>query len=98
MPPYITTIRAHESGPDGTPNPTYRCSLPRLLPAGTVPACAEAGVLGAPAGVAGSLAALEALRAIVGFGEPLVGRLLMIDARSMRFETSSAALGLRKIR
>jgi adenylyltransferase/sulfurtransferase len=54
-----------------------------------VPACAEAGILGALAGVAGSLAALEAIRAIVGFGEGLVGKLLMIDARSMRFETLS---------
>jgi adenylyltransferase/sulfurtransferase len=43
--------------------------------------------LGALAGVAGSLAALEVIRAIVGFGEGLVGKLLMIDARSMRFET-----------
>lgn len=85
----VTTIRAHETGPDGTPNPTYRCLFPEPPPAGTVPACAEAGVLGALAGVAGSLAALEAIRVIVGFGEGLVGRLLMIDARSMRFETLS---------
>ena len=59
----------------------------RSPPAGTVPACAEAGVLGALAGLAGSLMALEVLRAIVGFGEPLVGKLLMIDARALRFET-----------
>jgi adenylyltransferase/sulfurtransferase len=52
-----------------------------------VPTCAEAGVLGALAGVVGSLMALEVLRAVVGFGESLVGRLLMIDARAMRFET-----------
>jgi adenylyltransferase/sulfurtransferase len=52
-----------------------------------VPACAEAGVLGALAGVVGSLMALEVIREIVGFGEGLVGRLLMIDARAMRFET-----------
>ncbi len=85
----VTTIRAHETGPDGSPNPTYRCLFPEAPPAGSVPACAEAGVLGALAGVAGSLAALEAIRVIVGFGEGLVGRLLMIDARSMRFETLS---------
>jgi adenylyltransferase/sulfurtransferase len=83
----LTTIRAHEQGPDGRPNPTYRCLFPESPPAGTIPACAEAGVLGALAGIAGSLAALEVIRAIVGFGESLVGRLLMIDARSMRFET-----------
>ena len=70
-----------------TPNPTYRCLFPEPPPAGTVPTCAEAGILGALAGVAGSLVALEAIRAIVGFGEGLVGRLLMIDTRSMRFET-----------
>src|SRR5204863_333439 len=63
---------------------------PALLypaPAGTVPTCEQAGILGALAGVAGSLAALEVIREIVGFGEGLVGKLLMLDARSMRFET-----------
>jgi adenylyltransferase/sulfurtransferase len=83
----ITTIRAHERAADGTPNPTYRCLFPEPPPAGTVPTCAEAGVLGALAGVLGSLMALEIIREIVGFGEGLVGRLLMLDARSMRFET-----------
>lgn len=87
----LTTLRPHESGPDGTPNPTYRCLFPEPPPPGTVAACAEAGVLGALAGVAGALAALEAIRAIVGFGESLVGKLLMIDAFSMRFETLSYA-------
>jgi adenylyltransferase/sulfurtransferase len=52
-----------------------------------VPACAEAGILGALAGVIGSMAALEVIREIVGFGEGLVGRLVMFDARAMRFET-----------
>lgn len=83
----LTTIRAHERDPDGTPNPTYRCLFPEPPPAGLVPACAEAGVLGALAGVMGSLMALEVIRAIVGFGQGLVGRLLMVDARSMRFDT-----------
>ena len=54
-----------------------------------MPACAEAGILGALPGVLGSLMALEVIREIVGFGEGLVGRLLMVDARSMRFETLS---------
>jgi adenylyltransferase/sulfurtransferase len=83
----LTTIRAFERGPDGTPNPTYRCLFPEPPPPGTVPACAEAGVLGALAGVVGSLMALEVIREIVGFGDGLVGRLVMIDARAMRFET-----------
>jgi adenylyltransferase/sulfurtransferase len=83
----VTTIRAHEKRPDGTPNPTYRCLFPEPPPAGAVPACAEAGILGALAGLVGSLMALEVIREIVGFGEGLTGRLLMIDARAMRFET-----------
>jgi adenylyltransferase/sulfurtransferase len=85
----LTTIRAHETRADGTPNPTYRCLFPEPPPAGTVPACAEAGILGALPGVLGSMMALEVIREIVGFGEGLVGRLLMVDARSMRFETLS---------
>jgi adenylyltransferase/sulfurtransferase len=83
----LTTVRAHEKDEDSNPNPTYRCLFPDAPPSGTVPTCSEAGILGALAGVAGSLAALEVIRAIVGFGEGLVGRFLMIDARGMRFET-----------
>ncbi len=83
----LTTIRAHERGADGRPNPTYRCLFPEPPPPGSVPACAEAGILGALAGVIGSMTALEILREIVGFGEGLVGRLMMLDARAMRFET-----------
>jgi adenylyltransferase/sulfurtransferase len=83
----LTTIRAHETGPDGAPNPTYRCLFPEPPPPGSIPACAEAGVLGALAGVMGSLMALEVIREIVGFGDSLVGRLLMVDTRSMRFDT-----------
>jgi adenylyltransferase/sulfurtransferase len=85
----LTTLRAHERNKDGAMNPSYRCLFPEPPPAGTVPACAEAGILGALTGVMGSLMALEAIREIVGFGEGLVGRLLMIDARAMRFETLS---------
>ncbi|WP_454683439.1 HesA/MoeB/ThiF family protein [Ancylobacter moscoviensis] len=83
----VTTLRPHEKAANGTPNPTYRCLFPEPPPAGTVPTCAEAGILGALAGIAGSLVALEAIRAVTGFGDGLVGRLLMIDAKSMRFET-----------
>ncbi|SCZ10370.1 HesA/MoeB/ThiF family protein [Microvirga guangxiensis] len=84
---YLTTIRAHETGPDGRPNPTYRCLFPSPPPPGAVPTCAEAGIIGALAGVMGSLMAMEVTREIVGFGESLVGRLLMVDARGMRFDT-----------
>ena len=83
----LTTLRAHERRADGTPNPTYRCLFPEPPPPGSVPACAEAGILGALTGVLGSLMALEVIREIVGFGEGLTGRLVMLDARSVRFET-----------
>src|SRR6201990_3513089 len=83
----LTTIRAHETNEQGEFNPTYRCLFPEAPPPGTLPACGAAGVMGALAGVLGSMMALEAIREIVGFGDGLVGRLLMIDARAMRFET-----------
>ncbi|MBV9556624.1 MAG: molybdopterin-synthase adenylyltransferase MoeB [Pseudolabrys sp.] len=81
----LTTIRAHEKT-NRKPNPTYRCLFPEPPPAGTVPACEEAGVLGALPGIVGSMMALEAIREIVGFGTGLVGRVAMIDTRDMRFE------------
>jgi molybdopterin/thiamine biosynthesis adenylyltransferase len=87
----LTTIRAHETGPSGEPNPTWRCLFPEPPPAGTVPTCAEAGVLGALAGMMGSMMAIEVVREIVGFGEGLVGRLLVVDALAMRFETVAYA-------
>ena len=87
----LTTIRAHERGGAGKLNPTYRCLFPEPPPPGAIPACAEAGILGALPGILGSMMALEVIREIVGFGEGLVGRLLMVDARAMRFETLSYA-------
>jgi len=87
----LTTLRPFEHGADGAPNPTYRCLFPEPPPTGAVPACAEAGVLGALTGVVGAMMALEAIREIVGFGEGLVGRLLLFDALSMRFETLTYA-------
>jgi molybdopterin/thiamine biosynthesis adenylyltransferase len=83
----LTTLRPFEKGPDGLPNPSYRCLFPVAPDPGSVPACEEAGVLGALTGIVGAMMALEIIREIVGFGEGLVGRLLLIDARSMRFET-----------
>jgi adenylyltransferase/sulfurtransferase len=87
----LTTLRPHEKGKDNRPNPTYRCLFPEPPPAGTVPVCAEAGIIGALTGVIGSMMALELVREIVGFGEGLVARLLVLDARSMRFETLAYA-------
>jgi adenylyltransferase/sulfurtransferase len=85
----LTTLRPFEKSPGGTPNPTYRCLFPEPPPRGLLPTCAEAGILGALTGVIGSLQALEVIREIVGFGEGLVGRLLLYDAAAARFETIS---------
>ena len=65
--------------------PCYRCLHPEPPAAGLVPDCAEAGVLGVLPGIIGTIQAAEAIKLIVGTGEPLVGRLLLFDALSMRF-------------
>lgn len=65
--------------------PCYRCLHPEPPPAGLVPSCAEAGVLGVLPGVIGTIQATEALKLILGIGAPLVGRFLVYDALTMRF-------------
>lgn len=67
--------------------PCYRCLFPEPPPAGWVPSCAEAGVLGVLPGLIGTLQATEAVKLILGQGESLSGRLLRVDALSMSFET-----------
>jgi molybdopterin/thiamine biosynthesis adenylyltransferase/rhodanese-related sulfurtransferase len=66
--------------------PCYRCVHPEPPPAGSVPSCAEGGVLGVLPGLLGTLQATEALKLLLGIGTPLVGRLLVVDALRMRFE------------
>jgi len=63
----------------------YRCLYPAPPPPGLVPSCAEAGVLGAITGIIGSIQATEVFKQILGIGEPLVNRLLLVDALSMEF-------------
>ncbi len=65
--------------------PCYRCLYPEAPPAGSVPSCAEAGVLGVLPGLMGMLQATEAVKLITGIGTPLVGRMLLVDARRMSF-------------
>jgi len=83
----LTTLKPYLRGKDGTLNPTFRCLFPDAPPEGLLPTCAEAGILGALVGVVGSLQALEVLKEITGVGAGLVGRLLLYDARDVRFET-----------
>jgi adenylyltransferase/sulfurtransferase len=65
--------------------PCYRCLYPEPPPPGLVPSCAEGGVLGILPGLVGVMQATEAIKLILGKGEPLIGRLLLIDALNMRF-------------
>ncbi|OLP59045.1 thiamine biosynthesis protein ThiF [Xaviernesmea oryzae] len=83
----LTVLTPFASGPDGAPLPRYRDLFPEPPPEGVVPACAEAGVIGALTGVIGTLQAMEAIKLITGAGEPLIGRLLMYDGLAARFET-----------
>ena len=65
--------------------PCYRCLYPEPPPEGLVPSCAEGGVLGILPGLVGMLQATETVKLILGIGEPLIGRLLLVDALGMRF-------------
>ncbi len=68
---------------DGNRGPCYRCLHPEPPPPESIPDCAEGGVVGPVAGVVGLLQAVEAIKLVVGAGDPLMGRLLLIDALSM---------------
>lgn len=83
--------------------PCYRCLYPEAPPPGSVPSCAEGGVLGALAGIVGTWQASEALKLLLAIGEPLIGRLMLIDTlganvRTVRFERDPdcAACGARR--
>ena len=71
----------------GLKGPCYRCLYPEPPPPGEVPSCAEAGVFGVLPGIIGSIQAVEAIKLLLGIGEPLVGRLLLYDALDQSFRT-----------
>lgn len=66
--------------------PCYRCLFPEPPPAGLVPSCSDGGVLGVLPGIIGTLQATEAIKLILGIGEPLIGKLMLFDALSMSFD------------
>jgi adenylyltransferase/sulfurtransferase len=70
---------------DAARGPCYRCLYPDPPPPGLVPSCAEGGVLGVLPGLVGTLQALEALKLVLGVGEPLVGRLVLVEGLRVRF-------------
>ncbi len=78
----LATYKAHDKS---GAYPCYRCLFPEPPPAGTAPSCSETGVLGAAAGVMGTLQALEVLKEILGIGRSMAGRLLIYDALAARF-------------
>ena len=88
---YLTTIRGYERDAAANPRPNYRCLFPDAPPAGTVAPCSEAGILGAVAGVMGTLQAVEVVKELLSIGESLVGRLLLYDALQARFSTLNYA-------
>lgn len=79
-----TTVFAPHLG-----GPCYRCLFPEPPPRGSVPSCAEAGVLGVLPGIVGSLQALETIKLILGIGQSMAGRLLHFDALQMKFREFS---------
>ena len=87
----LSTFKPHETTPEGTPWPSYRCLMGELPPRGLFPACEEAGVLGALPGILGSMQAMEVIKEILGIGDSLAGRLLMYDALSSRFYETKLA-------
>ncbi len=81
----VYTFKAFEADNDGRHGPCYRCIFPSPPPEGQIPTCAEAGVLGAMCGMAGSLQATEIIKELLGIGESLSGSLLICDGLSTTF-------------
>jgi molybdopterin-synthase adenylyltransferase len=78
----LATFKGHQAG-----LPCYRCLFPEPPPPGTAPSCSETGVLGAAAGVMGTLQALEIIKEIAEVGESMAGKLLIYEALTTRFRT-----------
>ncbi len=84
---YLTTFKPHERDAEGNPWPTYRCLFPEAPTGEAVLNCSEVGVLGAVAGVMGTLQAVEVLKEITGAGQSAAGQLTIYDALGGRFQT-----------
>lgn len=84
----VTVFAPHLANPDtGESGPCYRCLYPEPPDPGSVPSCAEGGVVGVLPGIIGTLQANEVIKLILGIGKPLIGRLVTFDALDMEFRT-----------
>lgn len=81
----IATFKPHVETPDGGHYPCYRCIFREPPPEGQIPTCAEAGVMGALCGTMGSLQATETIKEILGIGETLAGRMIIVDGLATEF-------------
>jgi adenylyltransferase/sulfurtransferase len=81
----ISTFKPFLKDAQGEPFPSYRCFIGDLPERGLFPACEEAGILGALPGILGSMQAMEVIKEILGIGDSLAGRLVMVDALACRF-------------
>ncbi len=85
----LTVLKPYETDSTGKENPRLRDIFPTTPEEGIVLTCEQAGVMGALTGIMGTMQAQEVIKLVTGFGECLIARLLMVDVRSMRFETIS---------
>jgi len=76
----LSTFKPHLTAPDGKPYPSYRTLHPQVPPAGSLPTCAEAGIIGALTGIIGSMQAMEVIKEILEIGDSLAGKILLYDA------------------
>src|SRR5690606_35294408 len=83
----LTVLMPYQHDEEGLPNPRYRDLFPAPPPEVLIPSCADAVIVGALTEVIGTQMAIEALKLIIGIGEPLVGKLLLYDSLAGRFDT-----------
>lgn len=82
----LTVFAPHLQKTDGDRYPSFKDLYPTIPAPGSLPTCAQVGVIGALTGMLGTMQAMEVIKLITGAGDPLLGRLLLVDALTMRFE------------
>jgi len=85
----LSTFKPHLIASDGNPYPSYRTLHPQVPPLGSLPTCAEAGIIGALTGIIGSMQAMEVIKEILQIGDSLAGKILMYDALAVSSFTAT---------